>query len=204
MITAELLQRLAPRGTNLAAHAAALEAARIEAGVTSRDEVAHVLGQVVVETAGLTALVENLNYRTPAVLLKNFRAVRDVADAQRLIAAGPEAIANRVDAGRLGNGNEASGDGWRYRGSGYKQLTGRVNYRSIGRQVGVDLEGTPEMAREPVAAARVALAFWRANNCGPAAAANNCAAVTRIINGPAMLGLTERRAATDLALRLIA
>ena len=204
MITTGLLQRLAPRGVDLAVHAAALEAARAAAGITAKHEVAHMLGQIAVETAGFTAMTENLNYRTPAVLQRTFRSVRDIDHAKRLIAAGPQAIANCVYANRLGNGNEASGDGWAYRGSGYKQLTGRANYRNVGQRVNLDLEGAPDQAREPMAAARVAFAFWQANDCGYPAMNDNCAAVTRIINGPAMLGLTERRAATDLALKLIA
>ena len=68
--------------------------------------------------------------------------------------AGPEAIANRVYANRLGNGDEASGDGWRYRGSGYLQLTGRTNFRTQGSIVKMDLEGHPELVREPATAAQ--------------------------------------------------
>ena len=203
MITEALLRRLAPRGADLAVHAAALEAARLASTVNTPARVAAFIGQVVVETAGLTAMVENLAYRTPAVLLKNFRAVRDLVDAQRLIAAGPQAIANRVYANRLGNGDEASGDGWRYRGSGYKQLTGRLNYRHFGHTTGLDLETDPELARRPADAARVAFAYWDAAQCSPLADRQDIARITACINGPARLGLVERRAATELALQVI-
>jgi putative chitinase len=145
-------------------------------------------------------MVENLNYKNPDRLDAIFLAVRGSADARALIRNGPEAIANRVYANRLGNGGETSGDGWRYRGSGYKQLTGRSNYRDIGEIVHLDLEGNPDLAREPQAAAGIAFAFWVARRCSPLADHGNVEGVTEKINGPAKLGLTERRAATLRAL----
>jgi putative chitinase len=154
------------------------------------------LGQVFVETAGFTVLEENLNYRDPVRLDMVFSAVRGTEDARALIAKGPRAIANRVYANRLGNGDEASGDGWRYRGSGYKQLTGRANFRAIGEIVKMDLEGSPEIAREPMAAARVAFAFWDACRCSPLADVGDVEGITEKVNGPARLGLAERREAT--------
>jgi putative chitinase len=125
-----------------------------------------------------------------------FSAVRGTEDARALIAKGPQAIANRVYAHRLGNGDEASGDGWRYRGSGYKQLTGRANFRAIGAIVKMDLEGGPDIAREPLAAAKVAFAFWDACKCSPLADVGDVEAITEKVNGPAKLGLAERREAT--------
>ena len=160
MITVEKLHLLAPRGRDLDVHAAALEDARVGTSVNTPRTLAHFLGQVMVETAGFTAMVENMNYRSPERLDMIFKAVRGVADARALIAQGPEAIANRVYANRYGNGDEASGDGWRFRGSGYKQLTFRDNYRRIGLIVGIDLVARPELARRPIEAARVAFAFW--------------------------------------------
>lgn len=199
MITAETLKRFAPRIADPVRHAAALEAARQASSVTTARRLCHFLGQVFVETGGFSAMEENLNYRKPDRLDAVFSAVRGIEDAKGLIARGPEAIGNRVYANRLGNGDEASGDGWRYRGSGYKQLTGRNNYRDIGAMVGMDLEGSPELAREPEAAARVAFAFWDARGCSPLADKGDVEGVTKKINGPAMLGLAERREATARA-----
>lgn len=202
MITTETLRRFAPRSRIPDVHACALEAARLHSSVNTPRRLCHFIGQVFVETGGIAHMIENLNYRNPARLDAIFKSVRGLADAKALIARGPEAIANRVYASRLGNGNEASGDGWRYRGSGYKQLTGRANYRDIGRMVGIDLEGDPELARAPDAAARVAFAFWDARACSPLADAGDTEAITARINGPAKLGLAERRQATLRAMAI--
>lgn len=200
MITAETLRKFAPRIKEPDVHASALEAARQNSTVTTARRLCHFMGQIFVETGGFTSMVENLNYRNPARLDALFSAVRGLDDARALIRQGPEAIANRVYANRLGNGNEASGDGWRYRGSGYKQLTGRSNYREVGGIVGIDIEGNPDMAREPGPAARVAFAFWDARNCSPLADRGDVEGVTAKINGPAKLALADRRAATLRAL----
>jgi len=200
MITAETLRKFAPKIKDPERHASALEDARQTGSVTTPRRLCQFLGQVFVETGGFASMVENLNYKDPARLDGIFSAVHGSDDAQALIRRGPEAIANRVYANRLGNGDEASGDGWRYRGSGYKQLTGRTNYRDIGDIVNLDLEGNPELAREPAAAARIAFAFWDARECSPLADLGDVEGVTEKINGPAKLGLAERRAATLRAL----
>lgn len=200
MITADTLRSFAPRIANPEEHAAALEAARAASSVTTARRLCHFMGQIYVETGGFRAMVENLNYRNPERLDAIFSRVRGIADAEALIAAGPEAIANRVYANRLGNGDEASGDGWRYRGSGYKQLTGRANYRDIGAITGLDLEGDPELARDPVGAAQVAFAFWDARDLSPLADDGDLDEITERVNGPAKLGLAERREATERAL----
>lgn len=202
MITVETLKRFAPRIKDPEIHAAALESARAGSSVTTPRRLCHFLGQVFVETNGFADMVENLNYKTPARLDAIFKAVRGTEDARALIKRGPEAIANRVYANRNGNGNEASGDGWKYRGSGYKQLTGRSNYRTIGSLINMDLENNPQLARDPVPAAQVAFAFWDVHRCSPLADNGDVEGITGKINGGAKLGLPERRAATLRALNI--
>lgn len=200
MITADTLSKYAPTTAIALEHASALESARLASSVNTARRLCHFMGQVYVETGGFTVMEENLNYRNPSRLDAVFSAVHGVEDAKALIARGPEAIANRVYANRLGNGDEASGDGWRFRGSGYKQLTGRANYRVIGAIVKMELEIHPELACDPVGAAKMAFAFWDANKCSPLADVGDLEGVTAKVNGPAKLGLAERRAATLLAL----
>jgi len=200
MITAETLRRFAPRIKDPETHASALENARRSSTVTTPRRLCHFMGQIFVETGGFTSMVESLRFRDPVRLDALFSAVRGIEDARALIRLGEEAIANRVYANRLGNGNEASGDGWQYRGSGYKQLTGRSNYREIGRIVGVNIEANPELAREPRTAAEIAFAFWDTRNCSRLADIGDVEGVTERINGPAKVALTDRRAATFKAL----
>lgn len=202
MITAETLQKFAPRIKNLEIHAKALEEARKISSVNTPQRLGHFLGQIFVETGGFTRMEENLNYKDPERLDAIFSAVHGINDARALIRLGPEAIANRVYANRLGNGNEQTGDGWRYRGSGYKQLTGRANYREIGVIITMDLENNPELTREPQGAARIAFAFWDAHQCSPLADLGDVESITKKINGPAKLALTERREATRRALAI--
>ena len=200
MITADTLRRFAPGIRDLDGHVAALESARRNSTVNTPRRLSHFMGQIFVETGGFKSLVESLRFRDAARLDALFSAVRGIDDARALIALGEEAIGNRVYANRLGNGNEASGDGFRYRGSGYKQLTGRSNYREIGNLIGMDIETTPEIARQPETAARVAFAFWDARNISPIADRGDVEGVTAKVNGPAKVALRERRAATFRAL----
>lgn len=204
MITAEKLLKFAPNIKDAPAHAAALEAARRESSVDKLRRLCAFLGQVSVETGGFTLMEENMNYRNPERLDALFSRVKGTEDAKALIAKGPQAIANRVYGGRadLGNGDEASGDGWKYRGSGYKQLTGRDNYRTMGKLIGLDLENNPDWVRVNPTAAKVAFAFWDARKCSPLADAGDIDGVTERVNGAAKLALVERRAATARALEI--
>ena len=202
MITTALLRVVAPRCREPGLHAGALERARLGSQTLNTPRrLAHFLGQVLVETAGLTELVENLAYRTPERLDAVFEAVRGTADAAALIRRGPEAIANRVYGGRLGNGPESSGDGWAFRGSGYPHLTGRYNYAKMQRELkladlGIDIVSRPDQAREPVTSALIAVRFFDLGGCAAFADAGSVERMTRYWNGPAMAGLSERRAAT--------
>ena len=143
----------------------------------------HFMAQLAHESAHFTAMEENLNYSTQG-LMKIFRSkFRDEAEAASY-ARQPEKIANRVYANRIGNGDEASGDGWRYRGRGFIQLTGRANYRSIGGRLGLDLENDPDVvASNPVIALQVAANYWDSRNLNAVADTDDIFEVTRLING---------------------
>lgn len=172
--------------------AAVLSAALVEFGITTAIRTRHFIAQVMQETGGLRSLVESTNYTNATRLDALFRNVQGEDHARRLIAAGPEAIGNTIYANKNGNGGVASGDGFRYRGRGFLQVTGRANYRSLGELLGQPLEAQPESLGEPVPAARAAAAFWLARHINAAADADDISTVTFLVNGPARLHLNER------------
>lgn len=157
-------------------------------GINTPLQRAHFLAQIGHESGGFTRLVENLNY-SAAALLRTWPTRFDEDIAARL-ARKPEMIANYVYGGRLGN--TEPGDGWRYRGRGLVQLTGRANYEEACRAVGLPLADKPELLEEPEAAALSAAWYWSSRNLGVLADRDDLIAVTRRING-GMHGLDDRR-----------
>lgn len=150
------------------------------------------LAHCILESSKFTMLEENLRYTTPerirSVWPTRFRSVADAAPFVR----NPQGLANRVYAGRNGNGNEASGDGWKFRGRGLFQLTGRANYLRAAQALGRPYVGDPDLVSEPSDAALTAAWFWRDAGCNQMVDADNFNATTRAINGPAMLHAHER------------
>jgi putative chitinase len=104
----------------------------------------------------------------------------------------PEMIANTVYANRMGNGNIESGDGWRHRGMGLKQLTGKDNQKRCGDALGMDFIKNPELLLTPEGASMSAAWFWSVNKCGPIADSGDFVALTKKING-GTIGLEDRQ-----------
>lgn len=149
-------------------------------GVTTPLRLAHFIAQGLIETGFLRYASENLNYSAEA-LRKAFAKYYPTDDLAREEARQPERIANRVYGGRMGN--TEPGDGWRFRGRGFLQITGRKNYRRYGEMTGLDLVGDPDiLTRDLKASILVAAAFWHDNRLSTYADANNAAAVSRGIN----------------------
>jgi putative chitinase len=111
--------------------------------LTNNFRLAHFLSQVAHESGNFRVLYENLNY-SAAGLLKVFPRYFNATTAAQF-ARKPQLIANRVYANRIGNGNEASGDGWNYRGRGYLQVTGRANYKAFSEYIAEDCEKNPDL-----------------------------------------------------------
>lgn len=149
------------------------------------------LAQNAQESEGFTVLVENLNY-SAAGLMATFPRKFTTATALEY-ARQPERIANHVYADLNGNGDEASGDGWRYRGRGLTQLTARGNYERCGRALVLDLITAPELLEVPEFAAKSAAWFWYTNGCNELADRNDFEGITRRING-GMNGYDDRLA----------
>ncbi len=190
--TADQLSQLCPKADKeiLKALAEALNAKLAGGGIGSSIRLRHFLAQCAHESQGFTRFSENLNYSEEG-LRKIFPKYFDAA-AARDYARQPEKIANRAYASRLGNGDESSGDGWRYRGRGVFQLTGRDNYRTFGNRVGADLEADPDRAADPAVAVQVAIAYWNDRRLSERADADDVEGVTRGING-GTIGLEDRK-----------
>jgi putative chitinase len=159
------------------------------------------LGQCAHESAGFTALKENLNYSAEGltkVWPKRFPSL----DAAQPYHRNPEKIANKVYADRMGNGDEASGEGFKYRGRGLIQLTGKDNYEACGEALGADLVGDPDQVSSPKFAALSAGWFWDKNKLNQYADSNDMTTLTKRINGGTH-GLDDRIARTQQAIDVL-
>lgn len=156
----------------------------------SNRRMAAFLAQVAHESACLKYTSENLNYSATG-LLKVFGKYFSPDQAQQY-ARNPEMIANRVYANRMGNGPEESGDGWKYRGRGLIQLTGRDNYELLSHALGVDFIKDPDLLEKPAAAALSAGWYWHTNGLNTIADIDGFERITRKING-GLNGLADRK-----------
>ena len=178
--------------------AAALRPAMDSAGVTTVRRVAMFIGQSAVESWGFTRTEEDLDYRVETIV-RTWPTRYPTPDAAAHLAHNPEALANAVYGGRLGNGDGASGDGWLFRGRGLLQTTGRANYLLLAVALKMDLaELVPWLATD-AGAARSAAYYWSVRGISPHADAWDVATVTRLINGGTS-GLSDRIAACSKAL----
>lgn len=174
--------------------------------INTPQRVASFIAQTAHESGGYTMLTENLNYRaaTLAACWPNRFAVlgadkKPVKENGKLVPTGvansiagkPELIANLVYSSRMGNGPAESGEGWKYRGRGLKQLTGKDNYTRCGTALGLDLVSNPDLLLEPMSAARSAGWFWKSNNLSTFADAGDIKGMTKKING-GFIGLEDR------------
>jgi putative chitinase len=185
--------------------------------INTPERVAGFLAQTSHESGGYTMLSENLNYRaaTLAACWPNRFAVlgpdkKPKKENGKLvptavansIAGKPELIANLVYSSRMGNGPAESGEGWKFRGRGLKQLTGKFNYEKCGKELGLDLVGNPDLLLEPMYAARSAGWFWRSNALSTYADKGDLEGMTKRING-GLIGYAERKAKYDKVLAAI-
>lgn len=204
-LTADLLAQIfapTPRAT-CSLYAAPLEAACHRYDINTAARRAALLGQMGIECARLTRMSENMNYRDPQRLDDLFSAVRGLDDARALIKASPQAIANRVYANRLGNGDEASGDGWRHRGAGGIGCTGKTNQAAFGAAIGMPLAKVPAYLLTPEGAMLVTGWFWDTHHLNAPADRGDIDAITRVVNGPGMTAAAERRTLTITARKVL-
>jgi putative chitinase len=162
-------------------------------------ELGDFLGQVLHESGMLERVEEGLTYTSADRLCKVWpRRFRTPADAAPYVR-NPEGLANYVYSGRMGNMQH--GDGFRFRGRGLLQVTGRDNYTAVGRAIGVDLTGNPDLLAQPECALRASVAWWEGNL--PDSIMDNIVKVTRRVNG-GTVGIEHRAEVTLAADRALA
>ena len=153
-------------------------------GITTPLRLAHILGQCAHESAGFKVLSENLNYSADG--FKKIFGKYFPGNLNESYARQPQKIANRVYASRMGNGNEASGDGFRYKGRGAVQLTGRDNYAAFDKFVDDDIMVNPDLVITKYSLMSAAWFFWKNNLwalCDKGIDGPSITAVTKRVNG---------------------
>ena len=189
MVTSDILSALAPTNKNIDIWVEAMNKILPRYDIMSPKRLAAFLAQTAHESAGFTAVRENLNYSAQG-LMKTWPARFNQTTAAAY-ARQPEKIANKVYANRMGNGDEASGDGWRYRGRGLIQTTGKANYTKLAQYIKKTLQETIEYCETVEGAVESACFYWASNNLNAIADTGDMAALTRRINGGA-IGLADR------------
>ena len=162
--------------------------------------VAHFIAQCAHESGNFVFIKENLNYKA-ASLRKIFGKYFPTDELAAQYANKPERIANRIYANRMGNGDEASGDGYRYCGRGLIQLTGRSLYEAFAREIGKDLDETVVNCETFDGAIESACFFWEHHNLNAVSDTGDIVHATKIING-GTLGLEDRTARYKHALSI--
>lgn len=185
VITQQQIRRAVPEASSkhLDSFVASFNQWAVHFGIDTPLRVAHYLAQVIWESNYLKSVEENLNYSAEG-LLKTFPRYFTEATAKDY-AHQPIRIANRVYANRMGNGNEASGDGYRYKGRGFVMLTGKKNYQRFNSYdlCTEDVLGHPEKVAEYPLNQLAAFWFWEANDLNSLADKDDCMAITKKING---------------------
>jgi putative chitinase len=161
MLNADLLQSVFPKCKNPEAWASALNPALQKYSIDSPARIASFLAQTGYESGHYNRLEENLRYTSAARLVKVWPKRFPNVDVASAYINDPRKLADLVYANRMGNGDALSGDGYRYRGRGLIQLTGRSNYLSAARAIGLDLSNNPDLLLEPPAASMSAAWFWQ-------------------------------------------
>lgn len=206
MITAQSIVRIA---TAAAMYADELVKQMKAAGIMANVKRASMfLGQIHVETGGFRSNVESLNYAYDSPMMRNFIRWGRISDADAKKfgrtadhPAHQNALANILYGGEFGRknlGNTQPGDGWKFRGRGLKQLTGRDNYRRFSRAWLGDesLLENPDRVGNPDGAVASAIWFWKANGLNEIADRGSVDAVTKVVNG-GTVGLADRKTWTQ-------
>lgn len=204
MITLDMLQKLCPKTKKSVLELYAVpvhEVAEYYDMYQNMNRAAAFVAQIAHESGGFNFVKENLNYGSAGLMntFKKYFPSKDIADQYQRQ---PEKIANRVYANRMGNGDEASGDGYRFCGRGLIQLTGRNNYTKFANDLGISVEDTVAYLETPAGAVSSAGWFWDQNNLNQYCDKNDFVTLTKRING-GTIGLEDRQHHYQMALQLL-
>jgi len=203
-LTLAQLKQLIPTNPHVEHWHRALEQLLPDYEINTPRRIAAFVAQCAHESNNFTAIQENLNYKAASLraLFKKYFPTDELAAEYASKVNKQQAIANRIYASRMGNDDEASGDGYKYRGRGLIQLTGKSNYQNFADS----LEISPEEAAEYMAtfegAAQSACWFWETNNLNKWADVGDIEKMTKVING-GTIGLEDRKKHYQHALHVL-
>lgn len=189
-LTQEQLRQFIPKNPYISQWHNALSQLLPDYEINTPQRIAAFLAQCGHESGGFVFLRENLNYRAESLMRvwpRHFPTLEIAKQYERQ----PEKIANRAYANRMGNGDEASGDGWRFAGKGLIQLTGKTNYTWFAASLEISVEEAAEYLLTFEGAAQSACWFWETNNLNRFADVGDIKGMTRVING-GFIGLEDR------------
>ena len=192
-LTLQQLKELLPKNPYVEHWHRALAQLLPDYDINTPQRIAAFVAQCAHESGGFTALKENLNYKAVTLrkIFPKYFPDDAIANHYASLPNKQEAIANKVYASRMGNGDEASGDGYRYCGRGLIQLTGKNNYQSFADSLEMDVEDVPEYLATFEGAAQSACWFWESNNLNQWADKGDILTLTKRING-GTIGLEDR------------
>lgn len=203
-VTLELLQAVCPKTKKsvLEKYVYALnDVAQYYEMTANPKRLAAFLAQIAHESGGFNAVVENLNYSAKGLMTTFKKYFPDEATA-KAYERQPEKIANRVYANRMANGPESSGDGWKFRGRGLIQLTGRHNYTKFAEGLGISVDETVAYLETPEGAVSSAGWFWDNNDLNKFCDRDDFVGLTKRING-GTIGLADRKHHYEVALKIL-
>lgn len=203
-VTLELLQAVCPKTKKsvLEKYVYALnDVAQYYEMTSNPKRLAAFLAQIAHESGGFNAVVENLNYSAKGLMTTFKKYFPDEATA-KAYERQPEKIANKVYASRMGNGPESSGDGWKFRGRGLIQLTGKHNYTKFAEGLGISVDETVAYLETPEGAVSSAGWFWDNNDLNKYCDRDDFVGLTKRING-GTIGLADRKHHYEVALKIL-
>jgi putative chitinase len=203
-VTLELLQKICPktRADVLSKYVQPINTVAEHFEINTPKRMAAFLAQTAHESGGFNFIKENLNYSAEG-LQKIFKKYFPTPELAQQYARQPEKIANRVYSGRMGNGDEASGDGWKFCGRGVIQLTGRFNYTKFAESLEMDIDEAVAYLETPEGAVVSAGWFWDKNKLNAICDRDDFILLTKRING-GTIGLKDRQHHYEIALPVLA